>query len=160
MKDDHVLQEVSWKGFSTSSKIPIQDPHSWKSSNEDITLFRTTERAAFRAHKIGLKSHKECCDLPLCEICQFAENVMRFSWDNKNFSKYLKPLEIWPKLSDRGGPIKHVTFSGPTPSTKGHVRLELNMLRLYQACFHNVSLSETNNLRMFKTNLWNLLKQA
>ena len=124
-----------------------------KSSNVDITLFRTSERAAFQAHKYGLKSHKESCELPLCDICQFADNVMKFSWDSKNFSKYLKPLEIRPKLSKNGETIKHVSFSGPTTSTKRKFGLELNMMRLYQACVHNVSLKETNHLCMFKTHL-------
>ena len=68
-------------------------------------------------------------------------------------SKYLKPLEIWLKLSERGGTIKHVSFSGPISTTEKNSRLELNMMRLYQACVHNVSLTETNQLYMFKTHL-------
>ena len=124
-----------------------------KSSNVDISLFRTSERAAFKAHQIGLKSHRESCELPLCDTCQFANNVTRFTWDAKNFSRYLKPLEIWPKLSDRSGPIKHVSFSGRISSRQKDSKLEVNILRLYQACKHNVSLSETNHLYIFKPHL-------
>ena len=119
----------------------------------DISLFRTSERAAFKAHQIGLKSHRESCELPLCDTCQFANNVTRFTWDAKNFSRYLKPLEIWPKLSDRSGTIKHVSFSGRISSRQKDSKLEVNIMRLYQACKHNVSLSETNHLYIFKPHL-------
>ena len=112
------------------------------SDNLDIAMFRTSDRATFAAHQVGLKGHTESCGANLCDICKFAQNVSRFTWDIKNYSRYLKPLES-TQSGPKPGPKKRISFNTETIVTKKRRGFQVNMNTLSQACFYNISLPET-----------------
>ena len=110
-------------------------------------MFRTADRSAFRAHQAGLKNHKENCEVSLCDICRLAGAVSKFTWDMKNYSRYLKPLDSWPKILEKNKVRKKVSFDGPEILNEKKKSFEVNMLSFSLACLFNVSLIETRLLK-------------
>ena len=76
---------------------------------------------------------------------QFAEAVSRYTWDVRNYSRYLKEtsLVVWPDQSDIKKNKKRISFGDLKITNKKEKGFELNMLSFEKACFYNVSMVET-----------------
>ena len=116
-----------------------------------MSVFRTQDQPTFRAHIIGLKNHRAECTEKLCEICKFGAAVANYTWDARNYSRYLKEasLVVWQdqlNISDRKeskDDEKKISFSGFHIVNKKQKGFHLNMLSLEKACFYNTSMVET-----------------
>ena len=121
---------------------PIVNPTHYSSKNNfDVTNFRATDKSLFRGRHIALDIHKKICSLPLCEICNFANLVSQYSWDSKNYLRYLTPLDHLSKLPTRNMKKKKVTFDVEVTNKtdRGQRPFNLNISTVRQACAFNVS---------------------
>ena len=60
--------------------------------NSNLTLFRTLNKSSFYAHQSALKNHRSICQDNLCDICTYIAKVANYTWDLKNYSRYLTPM--------------------------------------------------------------------
>ena len=60
--------------------------------NSNLTLFRTLDKFAFHAHQKALRNHKAICQNNLCDICTYVAKVADYTWDLKNYARYLTPM--------------------------------------------------------------------
>ena len=119
-------------------------------------MLETQDQPTFTAHQIGLKNHREECTKKLCEICKFGEAVSKYTWDARNYSRYLKEasLVVWQDqldLSDQEENKeneKKISFSGLHIINKKQKGFHLNMLSLEKACFYNTSMVETALIKL------------
>ena len=117
-----------------------------QSINYDFAIFRTNEKSAFKAHQTGLRNHQDSCTKDLCDTCKFAREVSKYSWDLRNYSRYLRPFENKPKLSDKKEQKKKVSFGELEVFNKKQMGLQFNMVSFARACYFNVSMIETKLL--------------
>ena len=121
-----------------------------------MSVFRTQDLPTFRAHQIGLKNHRAECTEKFCEICKFGAAVSKYTWDVRNYSRYLKEssLVVWQDqldLSDQKENKqneKKISFGGSHIVNKKQKGFHLNMLSLEKACFYNTSMVETALIKL------------
>ena len=115
-----------------------------KIMNSNLNLFRTLNKDSFHAHKTALMNHKDICIDNLCDICSYISQVKNYTWDVKNYARYLVPLPIdQPKTLKQKKTVRFVKSSVKEKLPKG---LSLNIVSLELACTYNVSLRETGLL--------------
>ena len=116
-----------------------------KSMNSNLSLFRTLDKFAFHAHQKGLRNHKAICQKNLCDTCTYSTQVSTYTWDLKNYSRYLQPLvnKLQPNNLKQK---KRVKFSNSDMNNKTQKGLNLDIISLARACTYNVSLHETRLL--------------
>ena len=115
-----------------------------KFMNANLNLFRTLNKASFHAHKIALTNHKDICIDKLCDICSYIDQVKNYTWDVKNYARYLVPLpNEQPKTLKQKKTVRFVKSLVKEKLAKG---LSLNIVSLELACTYNVSLRETGLL--------------
>ena len=115
-----------------------------KIMNSNLNLFRTLNKDSFHAHKTALMNHKDNCVDNLCDICSYFGQVKSYTWDVKNYARYLVPLQNeQPKTLKQKKIVRFVKSLVNEKLTKG---LNLNIVSLELACTYNVSLKETGLL--------------
>ena len=123
-------------------KSILKDVSYSKFMNSNLSLFRSLEKCAFHAHQKALKNHKSICQHKLCDTCTYSTQVSNYTWDLKNYSRYLQPL-VNRLQPDNLKQKKRVKFSDSHVDNKIQKGLNLNFLSLARACSYNVSLHET-----------------
>ena len=112
-----------------------------KLSNFNVGLLRTLSKEAFHAHKKALSNHKDICTVSLCDICEYLGRINSYSYDVKNFARYIMPLcNDQPKVLKTK---KAVRFKNSVVSEKPLKGFQVNFSSLEVACMFNVSLKET-----------------
>ena len=113
--------------------------------NSNLTLFRTLNKSSFYAHQSALKNHRAICQDNLCDICTYIAKVANYTWDLKNYARYLMPMpnKLQPQTLKQK---KTVHFSKSDVREKIVKGLSLNVVSVECACNYNVSLSETKLL--------------
>ena len=112
-----------------------------KLSNFNVGLLRTLSKEAFHAHKKALSNHKDICTVSLCDICEYLGQINSYSYDVKNFARYIMPLcNDQPKVLKTK---KAVRFKNSGVSEKPLQGFQVNFTSLEVACMFNVSLKET-----------------
>ena len=109
--------------------------------NQNVDLLRTLSKEAFYAHKRALSNHRELCTISLCSICEYFSRINNYSYDVKNFARYVMPF-----CTDQPRALKNkkvVRFKNFVVSEKPLRGFRLNLTTLEAACFFNVSLKET-----------------
>ena len=116
-----------------------------KFMNSNLNLFRTLNKSSFYAHKSALKNHRDICHDNLCDICSYIAKVENYTWDVKNYARYLVPMpnKLQPKTLKQK---KKVHFHKSTVREKLAKSLRLNIVSVELACNYNVSLIETRLL--------------
>ena len=115
-----------------------------KFMNSNLNLFRTLNKASFHAHKNALTNHKDICIDKLCDICSYIAQVKNYTWDVKNYARYLVPLpNEQPKTLKQKKTVRFVKSPVKEKLAKG---LSLNIVSLELACTYNVSRRETGLL--------------
>ena len=112
--------------------------------NFNLNLLRTLNKDSFHAHKTALINHRDICMETFCDICSYLGQVKGYTWDVKNYARYLMPLQNeQPKaLKDK----KTVRFGNTFVKEKLSKGFNLNFASLELACVYNVSLKETGLL--------------
>ena len=64
-----------------------------KIMNFNLNLLRTLNKDSFHAHKTALMNHSDICIETFCDICSYLGQVKSFTWDVKNYARYLMPLQ-------------------------------------------------------------------
>ena len=116
-----------------------------KYMNSNLTLFRTLDKSSFYAHQKELRNHRAICQDNLCDICTYIAKVADYTWDLKNYARYLTPManKLQPQTLKQK---KTVHFSKSDVREKIVKGLSLNVVSVECACNYNVSLSETRLL--------------
>ena len=113
-----------------------------KMANFNVGLLRTLSKDAFHAHKIALTGHKDICTEVLCDICEYLGRIKNYSWDVRNFARYIIPFcNDQPKA---GKSKKTVRFKNSVMTEKLSKNFRVNFASLEWACMFNVSLKETS----------------
>ena len=63
-----------------------------KIMNFNFNLLRTLNKEAFHAHKTALINHKDICVETFCDICSYLIQIKCYTWDVKNYARYIMPL--------------------------------------------------------------------
>ena len=112
--------------------------------NTSLNLFRTLNKDSFHAHKTALINHRDICCENFCDICSYLSKVKSYTWDLKNYARYLMPLHNEQPKALKAK--KTVRFGNTFVKEKLSKGFNLNFASLELACMYNVSLKETGLL--------------
>ena len=98
-----------------------------KFMNSNLNLFRTLNKSSFYAHQSALKNHRAICQDNLCDICTYIAKVADYTWDLKNYARYLTPMpnKLQPQTLKQK---KTVHFSKSDPSVNIQCQLTVSAI--------------------------------